>query len=683
MKRIIVPLLLFLFLFSSCKKQSEQKFLDFAAMDTTVKPQDNFFMYANGTWIKNTQIPASESGWGSFYILNEKATFNLHALLNEVSASTAEHKKGSPGQLIGDLFSSAMDSLKIETMGYEPLKEGLERIQAIGNPQQVLDEITYHITTGAVPLAYGLVPSHYIIFYVYLDDKNSDLNVVHFDQGDLGLPTKDYYTNMDSISVSIRDAYLKYIANFFKLTGSDEVTAMKKAGEVLALETRLAAASKGPVELRDPVANYNKFSVEQLESMMPKLQWAVLLKNLKVTTDTLLMGQPGYYQAFEKELFSTPLDVWKDLLAFQLIKSNASALSNAFVMNNFEFYGKTLQGLKEMKPRWKRMSQMVDDQLPDALGRLYVEKYFPPEAKQRMDELVDNLFKAYKERIEQAAWMGDSTKEKAIGKLEAITRKIGYPDKWEDYKGVEINSDSYLANLGSTRRYAYNEMISKLGKGPDPNDWLMSAPTVNAYYSANNNEIVFPAGILQPPFFHKDADDAINYGAIGTVIGHEVTHGFDDKGRLFDANGNLQEWWTAEDAEKYMKEAAKIVRQYNEYTVLDDLHLNGELTQGENIADLGGLLISYNAFKMTDQGKSDELIDGLTPDQRFFLSYAQVWQIKNTDESTRQQVLTDPHSPAVHRVNGPLTNLPEFYAAFSVTEGDKLYKADSLHIRIW
>ncbi len=668
----------------ACQKQKTAKqFIDFSAIDSSVRPQDDFFHFANGTWLKTTEIPASESGWGSFYILNEKSTYDLHSLLEELTEKAPKYKKGSVSQLTADLYISGMDSVTIENLGIDPLKEDLNKIGVVKSPSDILNEITREITSGLVPLAYGFIPSHYIVFYVYQDDMESDKMVAHFDQGDLGLPTKDYYFNTDSTSVAIREAYLKYIARFFKLLGIGEDEANYKAHRILELETKLADASKDPVELRDPIENYHKFTVAQLDSMMSGLMWPSLIHNLGIETDTVLMGQPKYYEALNRLIYEVPVDTWKDVLTFWLIRGNTGALSSQFVDNQFDFYGRTLRGQKEMKPRWKRLSQVLDDQLGDALGQLYVAKYFPPEAKKRMDELVDNLLKAYEGRIMQTSWMSDSTKEKALEKLHAITRKIGYPDKWDDYKGITIQPDTYVANLINTRKYAYNKMIDKLGKPVDPNEWLMTPPTVNAYYNPNRNEIVFPAGILQPPFFNKDADDAVNYGAIGLVIAHEVTHGFDDKGRMFDSKGNLHEWWTPEDSKRYDEQAAKIIAQFNKYTVLDSLHINGELTQGENIADLGGLVIAYDAFKRTKQGQSDELIDGLTPDQRFFLSYAKVWQIKTTDESLRQQVLTDPHSPPQFRINGPLTNMTAFYKAFDVKPGDKLYRPDSLHVRIW
>ena len=687
MRKILNNLLilcLILLAFSACQKSKEsQQFIDFAAIDSSIRPQDDFFHFANGNWLKNTEIPASESGWGSFYILAEKSTKDLHSLLEELASESSKHKKGSVAQLTADLYKSGMDSLTIEQLGIEPLKEDLDKIENINEPYGVINEVTREITSGSIPLAYGFIPGHYIVFYVYQDDKNSEKMLAHFDQGDLGLPTKDYYFSTDSTSVAIREAYLQYISKFFELMGVEESQAQDKAKRILELETKLADASKNPVELRDPIANYNKFAVSELDSTMPGLKWPSLIEALGIETDTVLMGQPKYYQALNEQIYATPLDTWKDLLTYWLVRSNASALSSQFVNNQFDFYGRTLQGQKEMKPRWKRLSQSVDQLLRDALGQLYVAKFFPPEAKQKMDKLVENLLIAYEARITQTTWMSDSTKEKALEKLHAITRKIGYPDKWDQYKGLNMEPGKFLVNLKNARKYAYNKMTAKLGKPVDPTEWLMTPPTVNAYYNPNRNEIVFPAGILQPPFFNKDADDAINYGAIGVVIAHEVTHGFDDKGRLFDSKGNLNEWWTKEDAERYQEQANKIIEQFGNYTVLDGLHLNGELTQGENIADLGGLMIAYDAFKRTKQGQSEELIDGLTPDQRFFLSYAKVWQIKTTDESLRQQVLTDPHSPSQYRINGPLTNVSAFYKAFNVQPGDKLYQPDSLHIKIW
>jgi putative endopeptidase len=685
MKRVFsYSLLLLALLIAACQQKPEttRQFIDLEAIDSTVRPQDDFFQFANGRWLDSTEIPASESGWGSFYILNEKSTKDLHTLLEELAEKT-DYKKGSMEQLTGDLYKSGMDSARIDKLGFEPLKADLDEVAALEKPEEIVPEIIKQITTGRVPLAYGMFPSYIINFYVYQDSKASDKMVAYFQQGDLGLPTNEYYLKTDSASVATREKYVDFVKDYFVLLGDEEDLAQQKAEKILALETKLAKASKSPVELRDPIANYHKFTVSQLDSMMPRMNWPGMIADLGIETDTVIVEQPEFYKAFEKLVYNEPMDTWKDMLTYQLISANASFLSHDFVQNQFDFYGKTLRGRKEMRPRWKRMSQIVNAALRDALGQVYVDRFFPPEAKERMDKLVTNLLLAYEERIKNTTWMSDSTKGKALEKLHAINRKIGYPDTWDTYEGVEITPDNYLANLISTRQYGYQKMIDRLGKPVDPDEWFMSPPTVNAYYSPVNNEIVFPAGILQPPFFNKDADDAVNYGAIGTVIAHEVTHGFDDQGRKYDADGNLNEWWTKGDAERYDAQAAAIIEQFNNYEVMNDLFINGELTQGENIADLGGVAIAYDAFKRTKQGQSDERIDGFTPDQRFFLGYSKVWMIKTTDESLRQQVLTDPHSPARYRVNGPLQNMPAFYKAFNVQPGDALYRPDSLMVSIW
>lgn len=679
----LLCIVLAVFMAFACKgPETSQKALDLSQIDSSYRPQDDFFRYANGNWLARTEIPSTESSWGSFNILQEKATSDLNSILLELGGDK-EYTKGSLEQMVADLYRSGMDSSAIEESGYLPISEDLDRIADISKPEEILPEIALEISSGQIPLAYGQFPSHYISFYVYQDAKNSQKMAAQFDQGDLGLPSKEYYFKTDSTSVDTRVKYLRYIQTFFELTGVDEENAAEKAEHVLQLETKLADASKTPTELRDPIANYHKYTVAQADSIMPKLDWKTLITNLGIKTDTILIGQPEYYQAFEELLYSEGIESWKDMLAFWMIRNNSGALSSAFVENQFDFYGRTLYGQKELKPRWKRISRIVNAELRDAMGQLYVERFFPPEAKERMDKLVDNLLLAYEKKIEAADWMSDSTKEKALEKLHAVKRKIGYPDKWDHYEGVDIVSDNYMANLRSTRKFGYDKMIGKLHKPVDPDTWLMTPSTVNAYYNPNNNEIVFPAGILQPPFFNKDADDAVNYGAIGYGIGHEITHGFDDKGRLFDARGNMNDWWTKKDVERYEKQIAPAIEQANNYVVLDSVHLNGELTLGEYIADMGGISIAYNAFKMTPEGQSNEPIDGYTPDQRFFLSMAKVWLNKTTDEYLRQLVQVDPHPPAEFRVNGVLSNIPEFYRAFNVQPGDALYRPDSLQVMVW
>jgi putative endopeptidase len=671
----------------SCKSKEgntvKKHYIDAAAMDTNYRPQDDFFMYVNGNWIKNAQIPPSEVSWGSFNILREKSFNDMHFILDSLSKIADNFQPGSLEQLTADFYLSGMDTLQIDKTGITPLMAEFNKIDGIETPQDILKEIARENISGSARMDNNHFPVNIVTFYAYQDDKNSEKVVAHFDQGSLGLPTRDYYFPKDSSMEKIKKEYTTYIGKILTLLGSNEDLAAKNANLIVDLETKLAEVSKSPAELRDPVANYNKFTVDGLDKKMTGIKWKEFTRNLGITEDTVLVGQPLYYKGLNRLLYSVPLDTWKQYLKFRMADNYTNVIGSDFDSASFNFYGKILIGQKEKRPRWKRMCDMVNDHLGDALGQIYVRKFFPPEAKERMIVIVDNLQKAYQQRILQAAWMDSTTKQKAIEKLSAIIKKIGYPDNWQEYKGIVIDRNNIVNNLISTNKYHYDIMIGKIGKPVDKTEWLMTPPTVNAYYNPYVNEIVFPAGILQPPFFDKDADDAINYGAIGLVIGHEITHGFDDQGRQYDAKGNMNDWWTKEDAEKFNLEAKKIIDQYNKFTVLDSLHLNGELTQGENIADLGGLIIAFNAFKMTPQGQSSEKIDGFTPEQRFFISYAIVWQTKRTDEITRQLVYADPHSPPLYRVNGPLSNMPDFYKAFNIQPGDKLYCPDSLQVKVW
>jgi len=469
----------------------------------------------------------------------------------------------------------------------------------------------------------------------------------------------------------------------FVLTGSTKEEAAKYADNVLKLETSIANSHSTPVELRDPQKNYNKYYVADFQKLTPDMDWKALLGKMELKTDTILVGQPKYYQALNNLLKSQPIEVWKEKLKFDAINSATPALSKDFRTARFEFFGKTIQGLKEPKERWKAIVSSTDGNIGELLGQLYVKEHFTPEAKKRMLELVDNLQKVYKSRIEKLDWMSPVTKQKAVDKLQAFIKKIGYPDKWKKYDDVEITRGNYYANLQSADKHAYKEMINKLGKPVDKTEWGMTPPTVNAYYNPSINEIVFPAGILQFPFFDFGADDAINYGAIGAVIGHEMTHGFDDQGRQYDKDGNLKDWWTAGDATKFKDKAKKVTDLYNAFTLLDNQHVNGELTLGENLADIGGLAIAYEAFKLTSQGKSDKKIDGFTPDQRFFLSFAQVWRIKSRDESMRVRLKTDPHSPEMFRVNGPVYSMEPFYKAFNIPATAKMYVAPANRVGVW
>jgi putative endopeptidase len=656
------------------KTASEKRtvFFDKTGMDTTVSPGENFFLYASGTWLKKTEIPASETGWGSFYTLFDQNQKNLRKILDEVSAKS--NSNGSNEQKVGDLYKSGMDTAALDKRGFEPVKPLLAKINAVKDYKELVNLAASGYKEGEGFL-FG--------FYVGSDDKISTKNAANFNQAGLGLPNRDYYFNTDSATQKIRAEYVKYISKLFVLTGVDQAAADKSAADILKLETEIAKSHLTPVELRDPVKNYNKYAVAEFQKQIPNIDLKNVLNLMEVKADTLLVGQPKYYQALNTLFKSQPIDVWKKKLQFSALNSSAALLSKPFREARFQFFGKTLNGQKQQQERWKQMVNQVDGGLGELLGQLYVEQYFPGDSKDRMLALVNNLQKVYQSRIEKLDWMSPETKKKALEKLNTFTKKIGYPDKWKKYDDVDITADKYYENLQSIDRHDYKEMVGKLGKPVDKTEWGMTPPTVNAYYNPSFNEIVFPAGILQFPFFDVNADDAVNYGAIGAVIGHEMTHGFDDQGRQYDKDGNLKDWWTKADADKFIKKAKVVVDQYSAYTVLDGLHVNGNLTQGENIADIGGLAISYEAFKMTEQGKGNEKIDGFTPDQRFFLSFGQVWRIKNRDERLRMRISVDPHSPEMYRVNGPLSNMTEFYKAFDIKPGDKMYRPEDQRAKIW
>ncbi|MDZ4072433.1 MAG: M13 family metallopeptidase [Sediminibacterium sp.] len=659
--------------FASCKNNTDSSaYFDTAGMDTSVHPGDNFFMYANGTWIKNSVIPDDQSGWGSFYTLYDENLKKMRTILDELSAKT-DHKFGSNEQKVGDFYASGMDTAAIEKAGYDPLKPMLAKIDAVKDYKELISLLATSYTEGDGAL---------IGIYVGADERNSAKNILSLYQTGLTLPEKDYYTKTDAATVEKREKLIAHITNLFVLTGVDKTMATQQATAVLKLETAIAASHLAPVELRDPIRNYHKMSVVDLQKISPNINWSNSLQQMGIQTDSVNVAQPAYYKTLSALLASQSIEVWKSKVKFDYISSNASLLSKAFVDERFSF-NKLFSGAKTQEDRWKKMVSRTDDGLKDLLGQIFVQKYFPAEAKKRMDELVNNLQIAFDKRIAQLDWMSDTTKQKAKEKLTAIMKKIGYPDQWKSYDDVTITRTDFYGNMRSIAKHDYKESIAKIGKPVDKTEWQMTAPTVNAYYNPTFNEIVFPAGILQFPFFELKADDAINYGAIGMVIGHEMTHGFDDQGRQYDAVGNLTDWWTKTDAEKFTAKAKGVVEQYNAYTVLDSLHVNGALTLGENLADIGGLAIAYDAFKLTQQGKGTEKIDGFTPDQRFFLGYAQVWRLVDRPESMRTRITTDPHSPEEFRVNGPLANFEPFYQAFGVTEKHKLYRPADQRARIW
>lgn len=652
-----------------------KKFIDPANMDQNIKPGDDFFDYANGNWIKQNAIPAKETRWGSFNILHQENTNKLLNLLNEVSQESATQPKGSLKQRVGDLYASAMDSVTIEKRGYDPIKSDIQRIDKVADLDAVINEIVYQRVNG--------LGSPLFRFGVGPDDKNVSKYIAGLEQGGTSLPDRDYYLKSDARTKKVQDAYKNYIIALFTLTGSNNDDATKNAAIIFNLETTLAKAQLSRVAMRDPNVTYNKFSVADFSKTTPHLNWATLLPQMKATgQDTILVGEPAFFKTADSLLAATPVDSWKVYLKWNILKGSASALSSPFVKASFT-YSSSLSGQKVQTPRNERMSGLVDGSLGELLGQLFVEKYFSPAAKQYMVNLVDNLKITLGDRIKRLEWMSPETKERALKKLNAFTVKIGYPDKWEKYDGIAINRDDYAGNLRNIAVWRYNFMVTRLGKPVDKARWGMTPPTVNAYYNPTNNEIVFPAGILQFPFFDFGADDAVNYGGIGAVIGHEMTHGFDDQGRQYDADGTLRDWWTKTDADKFKVRADQVVNQYNAFTVLDTLHVNGKLTLGENLADLGGLNIAYEAFKKTKQGQSKTKIDGFTADQRFFLSWAQVWRGSQRPEAAAQRILTDPHSPEQYRTNAPITNIDAWYKAFNIQPGDKLYKKPEDRIKVW
>lgn len=648
------------------------KFINPVNMDMQVKPGDNFYLYANGSWIKNNPVPSSKTRWGSFDELRQTSLDRLKLLCEEAAKNAS---KNDLYQRVGDLYAAAMDSTAIEKAGYMPIKPELERLNGLSTQEQVLNEIAALRIKGVGGLLYG--------FSVGQDDKNVNEYIPELRQGGTSLPDRDYYLKDDARSRNIRNEYVKYITDMFKLVGDDEATAGQKAHYILNLETALAKAQLSRVEMRDPIKTYNKFSVDDFSKLTPGLDWKNLFALMKVSNaDSLLCNNPAFFKTINSLLTGVPVDVWKAYLQWAVIKNSAAYLSSDFVNRQFQFT-QVLTGQKQITPRWQRMSALVDGNLGELLGQLYVQQYFNDAAKQRMLALVKNVQQTFADRINRLGWMSDSTKQQAIIKLTAIVNKIGFPDKWETYPGVVINKNDLIGSLRSIDEWSYNDNVSRMGKPVDKTKWGMTPPTINAYYNPSNNEIAFPAGILQFPFFDEKADDAVNYGGIAAVIGHELTHGFDDQGRQYAADGNLKDWWTADDAKKFTARADKVVAQYNAFTVNDSLHVNGKLTLGENLADLGGLNIAYEAFKKTEEGKSDKKIDGFTPDQRFFLSWAQVWRLNILPDFAAQLILTDPHSPGMYRCNGPVSNIDAWYTAFDVKPGDKMYKPENERIKVW
>ncbi len=649
---------------------------DIQNMDTTIKPGDDFFAYVNGSWLKNNPIPADKNSKDAFDELVERNRENIKEIIIDAAAS-GDSVPGSNKQKIGIFYKSGMDTAKIAEQGIKPLKIFFDKIEAI----KTIDDVQM---TAAFFQSYSMSPFFYL--FSNQDSKNSNNVIAQCYQAGLGLPERDYYFNNDESTKKIREKYLIHLTKMFELMKDEPVVAEKNAKKVMNMETQLARASFSNVENQDPQKTYNKFEVAGLNKLSPNIKWVAYFTQAGYPDlKEINIYQPGFFKELGNMMKSVSVDDWKTFLRWQLINSTASYLSKDFENQNFDFYYKTLSGQEKMEPRWKLVLDATSGSLGEAIGQLYVEKFFPPVAKERMTALVMNLKTSLKQRIENLAWMSPQTKQEALAKLDKMGVKVGYPNKWRDYSGLEITSDSYVMNVLNSQAFEFRYQMNKVGKPVDREEWGMTPQTVNAGYYPNKNEIVFPAGILQPPFFNLDADDAVNYGAIGMVIGHEMTHGFDNQGRQFDKDGNLRDWWTKDDSKAFEDRAAILIDQYNHYEVLDSAFVNGKLTLGENIADLGGATVAFNAYKLSLAGKeTPKPIDGFTDTQRFFLSYAQIWRTNMRDAELRKRVKTDEHSPAKVRINGVVYNMPEFYAAFStIKPGDKLFRAPEQRPVIW
>jgi len=670
MKRSLVLLAVLLSL-AACKNAQHTNITDIQGIDSSAKPGDNFFMYVNRKWYDTVQIPPSQAGVGAYMFMNYPQRLRLQGILDSVVDTN--NTTGSIEQKLGDFYGSGMDTTTINQRGYDPIKPILARIDSISDVASLMKFV------AGEAKAYN---TSVLAFSVGPDNKNSNINIAHISQAGIGLPERDYYFKTDAPGIAIQNAYKIYLAKLFELTGSDTVASTKDADIVYDIDKQLASSHKTKIELRDVNANYNKMAVADLAKRQPNIGWSNVLNYLGAKTDSIDVSQPAYYDKLNSVLISIPISNWKIYLEAYSINSYANVLSKPFVDAAFEF-NKVLSGQAVQKSRGEIMADAVDRSLGQALGQLYVKKYFTEDAKKRMLDLVNNLQKAFAARIDKLDWMSDSTKQKAREKLFAITKKIGYPDKWRDYSNVNIVKDKYFENSVAAASNNYQFQLAKLNKPVDKTEWFTTPSTVTAYYNPYANEIVFPAAILQPPYFDNNADDALNYGGIGMVIGHEMTHAFDDQGAQFDKNGNVENWWTKDDYEKFKAKTQQVVDLYNTFTVLDTVQIKGAMTLGENTADVGGVAIAYDAFKMTKEGQDTTKVGGFTPDQRFFISVARIWRVKMKDEFLRLWINNNPHSPPMWRVNGPLMNSAHFYDAFNVQPGDKMYLPDTNRIQIW
>ena len=647
---------------------------DKANLDPNTAACTDFYQYANGGWLAANPIPAAYSSWGVANLLDERNKDVLHEIL-EAAAKNTSAPKGSSEQKVGDYYATCMDEPKIEADGIKPLDPEFALIAGIDDQEKLQAEIArlHSLNINALFASDSTQ-----------DFKNSAEVTFEVFQGGLGLPDRDYYTKTDEKSKGTRDAYLKHVAKMFELLGDDPDKAASEANTVMALETKLAEASLTRVELRDPEKIYHRKTMAEMKEVAPTFDWAKYMQRLGITQKTdVNVGTPDFFKTMNEQLSTVPLSDWQTYLRWHLINANAAALSAKFVDEDFNFKGKVLQGAKENLPRWKRCVAGTDRVMGEALGEVYVKKAFPPEAKARALDMVKNLEAALKSDISTLSWMGEATRKQAIVKLDAFLNKIGYPDKWRDYSSLNIDRGPYVGNRSRANEFAKRRDLNKIGRPVDRMEWGMSPPTVNAYYNPQINEIVFPAGILQPPFFDAAADDAFNYGGMGSVIGHEMTHGFDDQGRQFDSTGNLSNWWSDTDLKSFQERAQCVINQFNGFEVEKGLNQNGKLVVGESIADLGGLVVAYAAFQKSQEGKAGKVIDGFTPDQRFFLGYARGWSTNMRPELARLLTNVDPHPLPKFRVNGPLSNMPQFAQAFSCKAGDAMVRPEKDRCQIW
>ncbi|MFL6593058.1 MAG: M13 family metallopeptidase [Luteimonas sp.] len=646
-----------------------------AHMDTSVDPGVDFFQYANGGWLKAHPIPASEAGWG----IGNEVDDELYARLRGISESAAAQKAapGTDQQKIGDFWATAMDVAKADQLGLHPLDGELARIDAISSPDGVLDT-----TFAFKPIGVGSL----FRIGISQDDKDSATEAVQVNQGGLGLPERDFYFNPEAGVAKIRAAYVEHIARTFQLLGRDPAAAKAAATRVMAFETALATSSRKLEDLRDPEKNYNKMTpAEFTAKYTPSIDWAARLAAWGIHPTYMIVGQPEFFAAEDKLLRETPVPVLQDYLRYHLVDDYAEYLSSAADAEHFSFHGRAMSGQQEQRPRWKRALDEENDAMGMVLGRIFVRQYFPEASKQRYAAMVEAIRSAFHDRIERLDWMGADTKAKALAKLASVTPKVGYPDKWKDYSALVVGRESYAANVMSAQRWQFNDDLSKFGKPVDRTEWGMTPQTYNAYYNPSNNEIVLPAAMFMVPGVpDAQVDDAVAYGYVAAgTIGHEITHGFDDQGRQYDAQGNLSGWWSAQDAARFNAAAQKMVDEFDAYEPLPGLHINGKASLGENIADYGGLLLGLEAFEKTEQFRKGEKIGGLTPTQRYFLGYALGWMSQQRDERLRQRLLSDVHAPAKWRVLGPLSNIPEFYQAFDVKPGQPMWRPPQERVRIW